>query len=102
MTATTWKPTHYSVQDGSTVRLVSDTPFTIENECGDRWEDDPSDWAPITATTCTVREAAKVAIGDIIFDACMDYDPYIDGSAFIDAAIEKVLDAIFGSSQAGA
>lgn len=42
-----WKPTHFSIHDGSTVRLVTETPFVIENECGDQWEDAPGHWAEI-------------------------------------------------------
>lgn len=43
----TWKPTHYSNSDGSTVRLVQAEPFTIENEDGEQWVDDPTGWSPI-------------------------------------------------------
>lgn len=42
-----WEPTHYSLGDDSTVRLVSRVPFVIENENGDQWEDDPNAWAEI-------------------------------------------------------
>lgn len=42
--ANDWRPTHYSTGDGSVVRLVTEVPFVIENEDGERWEDDPSLW----------------------------------------------------------
>jgi hypothetical protein len=45
-----WTPTHHSVKDGSPVRLVA---VVLENEAGDRWEDDPSQWAPIEGPLVT-------------------------------------------------
>lgn len=45
-----WKPTHYSLHDGSTARLVAPprgAVVILENESGDRWEDDYADWAVI-------------------------------------------------------
>lgn len=41
-----WQPTHRSVDDGSVVRCVSDSPFVVENEDGEQWEADPDQWAP--------------------------------------------------------
>jgi hypothetical protein len=41
-----WTPTHMSVHDGSLVRCLWDDPFMIENEDGERWTDNPNEWAP--------------------------------------------------------
>lgn len=37
------------------------------------------------------RAALAAAVHERIYDACMDYDPYVDGPSFIDEAVDAVL-----------
>jgi hypothetical protein len=60
---TTWEPTHHSTADGSTVRLVSAEPFTIENENGDQWTDDPSAWKQIRPGDAICPDCGKPVHG---------------------------------------
>lgn len=52
MTAAFWTPTHFSVGDGSPIRVIfeyveKDVPMVVcENECGDQWVDPASSWEP--------------------------------------------------------
>lgn len=62
-----WLPTHYSVRDGSAVRLVRATPFTVENEDGDRWEDDPDAWIPVAARRAWAEKRTVGAVIDGIY-----------------------------------
>lgn len=45
-----WLPTHFSKEDGSAVRVVSDftgDPIVLENEDGERFEGKRADWSPL-------------------------------------------------------
>lgn len=42
-----YRHTHHSRIDGSPAMMVSSEPFTLMNEDGYEWQDDPADWAPI-------------------------------------------------------
>lgn len=50
----TWEPTHRSIHDGSTARLigVGAASIVLENECGDDWVALPGDWEPIADPLC--------------------------------------------------
>lgn len=57
-----WKPTHYSLQDGSVVRLVDDDTewFTVENEDGEQFAVKGNEWAPIVRDYTSVAWASHV------------------------------------------
>lgn len=42
-----WRPTHYSLQDGSEARCLQELPFILENEDGGMFEGDPAEWGKL-------------------------------------------------------